>query len=105
MKSFKLFDPNKVANRILYHRTTPQNADSILRYGFDPSKSKYDGKLHLTHSFQEASKYSKIANNGKLGTILAVHQDYLNPEHIDKDDSGIVHYSGPIPKEHVRKFL
>lgn len=52
MKSFKLFDPNKVANRILYHGTTPQNADSILRYGFDPSKSKYDGKLHLTHSFQ-----------------------------------------------------
>lgn len=105
MKSFKLYTTDKSFNRILYHGTTPENAERILRTGFDPTKSKYDSEIHLTDNFAEASKYSKIANKGKMGTVLAIHKSNLDPNHISSDDSGIIKYKAPIDKQHVKKFL
>jgi hypothetical protein len=103
--SESLYNPDKIANRILYHGTSPENAEQIMRYGFDPAKSKYDSEIHLTSNFAEASKYSKIANKGKLGVVLAIHKQTLDPKHISHDNSGIVKYKAPIDKQHIRKFL
>lgn len=102
-----LFNPDKIMNNILYHGTIPENASKIKRFGFDPSKSKYDGEINFTRNYMEAAKYAKIANGGKIGTVLVVHYSNLDPKHmrITKDEPGIVRYKAPIPKEHVRQFL
>lgn len=92
-----------IAEDYYYHGTTPENAKHIMKHGFDSSKSKYKGQLFLTKSHGEASKYSKIANNGKLGTVLRVHKDHLDPKNITSDHSGIVQYSGKIHPDHVKQ--
>ena len=87
-----------------YHGTTPANADRITSSGFDPSKSKYGGKLFLTRSHSEASKYGKIANGGKLGVVLRVHKKHLDPEHTKDGDTGIIQYGHKIEKDHISRI-
>lgn len=105
MKRFKLHSTDSTYNKIMYHGTTPENAQNILRNGFDPTKSKYSSELHFTDNFAEASKYSKMANKGKLGVVLAVHKSHLNPANIISDDSGVIKYNAPIDKQHIKRFL
>lgn len=102
---FRTFSDNVSANDILYHGTSDTNAAQILRSGLDPSKSLFNGKIHLTTNYTEASKYAKIANGGKIGTIFSVPRKVLDTKYITHDKDGIIHYTAPIPKDHVMKFL
>lgn len=86
---------------IYYHGTSKENANKIKEHGINSLESKYDGKIYLTTNYAEASKYGKIASNGKPGIVLKIHSDALTPEHIHSSNSGIIEYKGNIHKDHI----
>lgn len=86
---------------LFYHGTSHKAAEHIAAHGVDPSKSKYGSKIFLTKLHHEAQKYSKIANNGKLGKVFSVERKHLDPKHIAKEHSGIIEYTGAIHKDHI----
>ena len=90
-----------IVENYYYHGTSIDNAKSIEQHGLNPSKSLYDGKVYMTKNYGEASKYAKIASNGKFGVIYRVHKDHLDPKNIHNDHSGIIEYKGSIKKEHL----
>jgi hypothetical protein len=87
-----------------YHGTTPAAASEIIKNGFDPIKSKYQNKLYLTTNFQEASKYSKIANNGKIGVVLKIDGSSLDIKNVVSNYSGIIEYTGKISSNNIKKI-
>ena len=95
MLSFKEFQ-----EEYLYHGTSSSNASKIKKDGLDPSKSPFN-KVYLSRNYGESSKYSKITSNGKLGTVLKIHKDNLDPNHIHKDHSGVIEYTGKINPKHI----
>lgn len=99
MKSFIEF----LTEDVYYHGTSHDRAKHIEAHGLDPSKSMYSGNLYLTKNYAEASKYSKIASNGKLGVVYRVHRHHLDPSKIHSEKSGIIQYKGQIKKEHLVK--
>lgn len=86
-----------------YHGTSHANAEHILKHGMDPSKSKYQSKLYMTKNHGEASKYAKFANNGKPGTVLKIHKDHIDPQHVHSDHSGIIEYKGKIESHKISR--
>ena len=86
---------------IYYHGTTSMNAENIKKNGISPDNSKYAGKVYLTTNYGEASKYAKIASNGKPGKVLKIHSDNLKSEHIHSNNSGIIEYKGSIHPQHI----
>jgi hypothetical protein len=87
-----------------FHGTNPENASQILKSGFDPDKSKYQKKLYLTTNYQEASKYSKIANNGKPGIVLKIDSSSLDIKNVVSNYSGIIEYTGKINSKYIKKI-
>lgn len=91
---------SQFSEEYLYHGTSHENAAEIKKNGLDPSKSPFK-KVYLSRNHGESNKYSKIASNGKLGKVLKVHKDNLDPNHIHKDHSGVIEYTGKINPKHI----
>lgn len=86
-----------------YHGTSNANADEIMQHGLDTKKSVFSGKTYLTRSYMLANKYSK-SGAGKLGTVLKVKKDALDPDHtIHHDSTGVIEYTDHIHPDHISK--
>ena len=100
MKSFLQFISE--SNDHYFHGTSDENAEHILKHGLDPKKSLYSGKVYMTTNHGMAQKYSKNGR-GKLGTVLKIHKDAIEHQHVKHSGQGIVEYGAHIHPKHISK--
>ncbi|AGS80945.1 hypothetical protein [Caulobacter phage Cr30] len=102
MKTFKQFFNESLteSDDYYYHGTSYKNAENIMKYGLDPKKSLYSGKVYMTRNHGMAQKYSKDGK-GNLGVVLKIHKDAIHSNHIKANSAGIVEYGDHIHPRHI----